>query len=66
MSLCQHGYSAFWDCPLCECPGCGRPQDLCTCHLNPAPEYHGAAGPVAKPEAVLDPATSWPFPAGAR
>lgn len=32
MSLCPHGYTAFFDCPLCECPGCGRPQDICNCH----------------------------------
>lgn len=50
MSLCQHGYTAFFDCPLCECPGCGRPQDLCVCHLKPRPAYHGAAGPLAEIE----------------
>lgn len=32
MSLCPHGYTMFFDCPLCECPGCGRPQDICSCH----------------------------------
>lgn len=46
MSLCVHGYSSFWDCPICECPGCGRTQDACVCHLEPRPAYHGAAGPL--------------------
>jgi hypothetical protein len=46
MSLCPHGFTAFWDCPECECPGCGRTQDACVCHLEPRPEYHGAAGPL--------------------
>lgn len=49
MSLCPHGYSAFWDCPVCECPGCGRTQDGCVCHLEPRPPYHGAAGPQVHP-----------------
>lgn len=46
MSLCVHGFTNFFDCPECECPGCGRTQDCCVCHLSPAPVYHGAAGPV--------------------
>lgn len=50
MSLCQHGYTEFYDCPLCECQGCGRTQDVCVCHLEPSPAYHGAAGPVEVPE----------------
>ena len=52
MSLCQHGYTANWDCPICECPGCGRTQDGCVCHFEPRPIYHGAAGPVPAPETV--------------
>jgi hypothetical protein len=32
MSLCEHGYTAFWDCPMCDCPGCERPQSECVCH----------------------------------
>lgn len=53
MSLCQHGYTSHWDCPICECSVCGRTQDSCVCHLDPFPGYHGAAGPlpvVEKPE----------------
>ncbi len=37
MSLCPHGYTMFFDCPLCDCPGCGRPQDLCNCHDHEVP-----------------------------
>lgn len=50
MGLCIHGYTAMYDCPNCECPGCGRTQDQCVCHQDPKPEYRGAAGPVAQPE----------------
>ena len=50
MSLCPHGYTAFFDCPLCECYGCGRQQDLCVCHEEPRPTYHGAAGPIPEIE----------------
>ena len=34
MSLCPHGYTAIFDCPHCDCPGCARPQDACVCHLE--------------------------------
>jgi hypothetical protein len=34
VSLCPHGYTAIFDCPICECPGCARPQDACVCHLE--------------------------------
>jgi len=48
VSLCPHGYSAFWDCPLCECPGCGRPQDLCNCHLERAIEHRLVAAELER------------------
>lgn len=35
MSLCPHGYTAFWDCPICEYPMGTRheqiPIDECDC-----------------------------------
>ncbi len=33
--LCEHGYTANFDCPICECPGCGRTCDACVCHVEP-------------------------------
>ncbi len=39
MSLCPHGYTAFWDCPECEEPMGTKPKDLgpCSrCHENTA------------------------------
>lgn len=32
MSTCEHGYTAFFDCPHCLCPGCEQPMDGCVCH----------------------------------
>lgn len=46
MSLCRHGYTAFWDCPLCECPGCGFVQDACRCH---APDQRDSTDPEDAP-----------------
>jgi len=54
MGLCQHGYTAFWDCPLCECPGCGRPQDLCTCHDQQQAPEHATAEPAPRRALVED------------
>jgi len=31
MSLCEHGFTAFYDCPYCECPNCERSMDECRC-----------------------------------
>lgn len=32
MSLCEHGYTANWDCPICECNcGSGKPAGECRC-----------------------------------
>lgn len=30
--LCEHGYTLHFDCPECDCPGCGEKQDRCICH----------------------------------
>lgn len=36
MSLCPHGYTENWDCPICECPcGSGLPCDQCACQGDP-------------------------------
>lgn len=32
--LCEHGFTASWDCPHCDCAGCGRAQAECTCHQD--------------------------------
>ena len=32
--LCEHGYTAFYDCPHCLCPGCGKAQAECSCHAD--------------------------------
>jgi len=50
MSLCPHGYTANWDCPHCECVWCDRTAENCVCHLDPRPEYHGAAWRLPVPE----------------
>lgn len=32
MSLCEHGYTANWDCPICPCAcGSGKPAGDCRC-----------------------------------
>lgn len=36
--LCQHGYTAFYDCPQCLCPSCGRPEADCRGHEDEAAE----------------------------
>ncbi len=65
MSLCPHGYTAFFDCPHCECPVCGRPQDGCVCHLEPAapqaPAVTGNGAPSALPERSRQPADAAAF-----
>ena len=59
MSLCPHGYTAFWDCPICECPFCERPQDSCICHLEPAaPQAPAVTGNAAPPLLLQQPAVA--------
>lgn len=31
MALCEHGYTAFYDCPQCACPRCAQPMADCNC-----------------------------------
>ena len=34
MSTCEHGYTAFYDCPYCLCPRCEWPMEICDCHTS--------------------------------
>lgn len=49
MSTCEHGYTAFYDCPYCLCPGCEAAMENCTCNAEPA----SVPAPAA-PESVED------------
>ena len=50
MSLCPHGYTAFWDCPTCEEPMGTKPiappeLDFCSaCHEHADYEWHEDEG----------------------
>lgn len=72
MSLCEHGYTANWDCPICPCAcGSGAPAGGCTCIMAEAPTLHDNGTVTLSSEkrprlTLLDPATAWPFPKGPR
>lgn len=56
MSLCEHGYTANWDCPHCECPcGSGKPVDSCGCVMAEAPLLDAATDDRAPMAPVVIP-----------
>lgn len=34
MSTCEHGFTAFYDCPYCLCPRCEWPMGICDCYAS--------------------------------